>query len=83
MISPVDGNRPAKIENPWYVDYDLDGEITSDDRLLFSLDHENGELWTDLVGDEIIDDADMLRFDTETSLAVARQAYLVDQGIAQ
>ena len=79
----VDLNILVNDEDPWYVDYDLDGAITPNDRLLFSLDHANGELWTDLVGDEVIDSADMLRFDTETSLAIARQTYLVEQGVAQ
>jgi len=79
----VDLNILVNDEDPWYVDYDLDGAITPNDRLLFSIDHAAGELWTDLVGDEIIDGADMLRFDDETGLAVARQNYLVGQGIIE
>ena len=79
----VDFNILVNDEDPWYVDYDSDGAITANDRLLFSLDHAAGEPWTDLVGNMIIDNADMMRFDDETGLAVARQSYLIEQGVAQ
>lgn len=79
----VDLNILANVSLPWYVDYDGDGTVTPTDRALFVTDHSAGAVWTDLNGDELLDNLDVQRFDERTAEALARLIYLASQGIPQ